>query len=54
MQERLIKRAAIRKIGEPQDIANIVAFLASDRAKYITGWNILVDVALTFSFIKKR
>lgn len=43
MQERIIKRAAMRKIGEPQDVANIVAFLASDRAKYITGANIIVD-----------
>jgi len=43
MQERLIKRTPMRKLGEPQDVANIVAFLASDRAKFITGANIILD-----------
>jgi len=33
----------MRKLGEPQDVANIVAFLASDRAKFITGANIIAD-----------
>ena len=43
MQERLANRSALRRVGEPQDVANIVAFLASDRAKFITGANIIVD-----------
>jgi NAD(P)-dependent dehydrogenase (short-subunit alcohol dehydrogenase family) len=30
-------------LGEPNDIAYTVAFLASDEAKYITGQNIVVD-----------
>ena len=29
--------------GDPEDIANMVAFLASDRAKFITGQAINVD-----------
>lgn len=29
--------------GEPEDIANAVGFLASDKAKYITGHNLVVD-----------
>jgi 3-oxoacyl-[acyl-carrier protein] reductase len=29
--------------GDPEDIANLVAFLASDRAKFITGQAINVD-----------
>jgi len=33
--------------GDPEDIANLVAFLASDEAKYITGINILCDGGLT-------
>ena len=33
--------------GEPNDIAYLVAFLASDAAKYITGINILCDGGLT-------
>ncbi len=30
-------------LGEPRDIAGMVAFLASDAARYITGQNIIVD-----------
>lgn len=35
--------AVIRRLGDPQDIANMVAFLSSDRASYITGQAISVD-----------
>ncbi len=37
MNERMIKRTALRRVGQPQDIANAVAFLCSDLAAYITG-----------------
>jgi glucose 1-dehydrogenase len=29
--------------GEPQDVAGAVSFLASDRASYISGINLMVD-----------
>jgi 3-oxoacyl-[acyl-carrier protein] reductase len=37
MNERMIKRTAMRRTGEPQDIASAIAFLSSDLASYITG-----------------
>jgi 3-oxoacyl-[acyl-carrier protein] reductase len=37
MNERMIRRTAMRRPGEPQDIANAIAFLCSDLASYITG-----------------
>jgi len=37
MNERMIRRTALRRAGEPQDIANAIAFLCSDLAAYITG-----------------
>lgn len=51
MTEKLpeeIKNAALKNIplgrfGKSSDVANLVAFLASDRANYITGQTIIVD-----------
>jgi 3-oxoacyl-[acyl-carrier protein] reductase len=37
MNERMVKRTAMRQAGKPQDIANAIAFLCSDLASYITG-----------------
>ena len=37
MNERMIRRTALRRTGEPTDIANAIAFLCSDLAGYITG-----------------
>jgi 3-oxoacyl-[acyl-carrier protein] reductase len=37
MNERMVQRTAMRRAGEPQDIANAIVFLCSDLASYITG-----------------
>ena len=37
MNERMVQRTAMRRAGEPQDVANAIAFLCSDLASYITG-----------------
>jgi NAD(P)-dependent dehydrogenase (short-subunit alcohol dehydrogenase family) len=34
------QRIALRRLGRPNDVANLVAFLASDRSNYITGTTI--------------
>ncbi|HEY8678249.1 MAG TPA: 3-oxoacyl-ACP reductase FabG [Candidatus Dormibacteraeota bacterium] len=37
MNERMIKRIAMRRAGEPEDIAAAITFLCSPEASYITG-----------------
>ena len=34
---------SLNRLGTPQEIANVVAFLASDESSYITGQDISVD-----------
>ena len=43
------KETALGRVGEPMELANLVAFLASDKSTYITGTTILVDGGLVRS-----
>lgn len=47
--ERCANRIPIRRIGQPEDIANMVAFLVSDEASYITGGAFPVDGGVSSS-----
>jgi len=45
--ERILARTPMGRVGQPEEVAGIVAFLAMDHAAYITGQNILVDGGMT-------
>lgn len=41
--ERIVKSAALGRIGQPDEVAEAIAFLASAKAAYITGQCLVVD-----------
>lgn len=43
LKEKMKQATALRRFGAPSDVANLVAFLCSDRAAYITGQVLVVD-----------
>jgi NAD(P)-dependent dehydrogenase (short-subunit alcohol dehydrogenase family) len=47
VREALMSRSLVPRIGKPEEIAGVAAFLASDEASFITGADYLVDGGLT-------
>ncbi|WP_405783306.1 3-oxoacyl-ACP reductase FabG [Streptomyces sp. NBC_00859] len=43
MREKILERIPLKRFGRPEDTAELVAYLLSDRAAYITGQVIRVD-----------
>ena len=41
--EKLARQIPLRKVGEPDDIANAVVYLASDESKFMTGAELKLD-----------
>lgn len=46
VRERWANQVPLRRLGQPEEFANLVVFLASARASYITGVSIAVDGGL--------
>jgi 3-oxoacyl-[acyl-carrier protein] reductase len=48
--ERAAGYIPLGRVGEPEDIADVVLFLASDAARYVTGQTIIVDGGLSVGY----
>jgi 2-hydroxycyclohexanecarboxyl-CoA dehydrogenase len=49
LREALTKAIPFRRLGQPADVANVVAFLASDEASFVTGQTVSVSGGLTMN-----
>lgn len=47
MKEKMLAQVPLKRFGGPEEVAGVVAFLASDAAGYITGQTITVDGGMT-------
>jgi 3-oxoacyl-[acyl-carrier protein] reductase len=47
--KRALRHYVIRRLGEPSDVANMVLFLASDAASWITGQTYPVNGGYSFA-----
>jgi 2-deoxy-D-gluconate 3-dehydrogenase len=48
-RENLIKQIPLQRLGKAEDVADLVGFLVSDKAAYITGQTIAVDGGMVMS-----
>ena len=47
--ERWMEKAPLKRVGEPEDVADACLFFASDAARWITGANLVVDGGILVS-----
>jgi glucose 1-dehydrogenase len=51
--DALLAQIPARRLGEPEDVAGVVAFLASDDARYMTGTTLFVDGGLMWNYAEQ-
>jgi 3-oxoacyl-[acyl-carrier protein] reductase len=46
-RDRVLRRTALKRLGQPADVVDAVRFLLSDEARYVTGTEIVIDGGMT-------
>ncbi|MFO0728200.1 MAG: glucose 1-dehydrogenase [Myxococcota bacterium] len=49
IRKPIVDRTPLGRIGQPEEIAGMVVFLASDAARFITGQNLVIDGGMTIT-----
>jgi 2-hydroxycyclohexanecarboxyl-CoA dehydrogenase len=47
LEEEMVGRTPLDRVGAPEDIADVVVFLCSDLSRFITGQNLVIDGGMT-------
>ena len=47
LEKEMIGRTPLARVGAPEDIADVVVFLCSDLARFMTGQNLVIDGGMT-------
>ena len=42
-------KTVLKRVGQPEDVANAIYFLASNKASFITGANLVIDGGSTIN-----
>ncbi len=46
-EEQMIAKTPLARVGQPEDIADVVVFLCSALARFVTGQNVVIDGGMT-------
>jgi glucose 1-dehydrogenase len=49
----LLENIPLRRLGKPENVAAIAAFLAADESSYVTGTTFVVDGGLTWNYAEQ-
>lgn len=47
LKETYVPRVPMRRMGNPDEVANLIAFLSSTKASFMTGTSVVIDGGYT-------